>query len=258
MDELDDARINSELLEIEVEAGRQQLKQMMAVLNETELQEIQGFSRGPVLSGNTGEERQERIKNYKSKYAEVRDDFVSKSKALARERRRVAELENQLHLTVAPPSPTSAERPWKDAMQVLDLILKGVDTWQRSSSPTPAPSTAPDDPSSKDSQRLLDLIRKGVETWQGAPTPSPSPSPSPSPRPSPDDPSLKDAERILDLIRKGVEAWQGSSTPSPSPMPSPAPTPRPVPSPSPVEPPSRDAERVLELILRGVESLQRQ
>src|SRR3954469_15873206 len=41
-DELDEARINGELLEMEVEADKQQIRKMMGVLRETELLAIQG------------------------------------------------------------------------------------------------------------------------------------------------------------------------------------------------------------------------
>src|SRR5262249_33430063 len=106
LDELDEARGNCELLELEVDADRQQLRKMIGILKETELLAIQGFNQGPVLRGATPDEAEATIDRYKEKLAQVRVDFVGKSKALGRERRRVAELEGQLQINAASPPPT--------------------------------------------------------------------------------------------------------------------------------------------------------
>jgi hypothetical protein len=248
LDELDEARINRDLLEMVVEADRKQIQTMLTVLRETELQEVQGFSRGPVLSGNTPEERETRLNRYKEQLEVTQLEFRSKSKQLGRERRRVAELENQLGLTTTAPTPTptptpahtpatargSERRPlsWNEAEQILALLRKGVESLQRGTGPErrPAPEDrlAPEPGARKETERFLDWIRKGIERWQGdsprepeparEPAPEPKPAPEPAPAPAPEarsapepawEPStLKDAERLLELILRGVESWQ--------------------------------------------------
>jgi hypothetical protein len=231
LDRLDESRASCELLKIEVEALRTQLQKMSAVLKESELVEIQGFSGGQTLGGDSSDERKARLQSYKEKIDGVREDFLIKSKALSREQRRLARLETERLLTTASATPQPGGLRRDDADRLLDSILKGVETWQRASSPTPPPPSS--DTRTSDTDRLLDLVRKGLETWQG------------SPSPKPDDAQSKDVDRILDLIRKGVETWQGPTPPPASPAPSPA------------EPASKDSDRILELILRGLETWQR-
>ena len=101
LDQLDDARINRDLLEMEVAADKTQIQKMMTVLRETELTPIQGFSQGPVIGGSDREERAANLEKYRSKLDRVCADFVIKSKELSRERRRAAELEAELGLTAA-------------------------------------------------------------------------------------------------------------------------------------------------------------
>jgi hypothetical protein len=235
LDELDEARITRDLLEMVVEADRRQIQTMLTVLRDTELHELQGFSGGPVLSGSNPDDREARIERYKERLEVTRLEFVSKSKQLARERRRVAGLEDQLGLTTAAPTTTPAtalgserqrrQLSWKDAEQILNLVLKGVESWQRGTGPVrrPAPededrlAPEPEPGKRKDSERLLDWIRRGIERWQQdsppAPTPVPEPKPAPearaAPEPAPESSTLKDAERLLELILRGVESWQG-------------------------------------------------
>src|SRR5690348_8956959 len=78
LDQLDEARINRDLLEIEVEAGKHQLQKMLRVLGETELQAIQGFAEGPVIGGSDHADRAARVDRYKEKLAETRESFVRK------------------------------------------------------------------------------------------------------------------------------------------------------------------------------------
>ena len=220
VDELDEALITRDLLEMEVESAKGRLQRMDAVLWETRLQQVQGFSNGPHLGGTTTEQKKKILDEYHELLSEVRQDFVAKSKELGRVRRRVAELEGQLLISAAAPSPSSPSPPgdqfqWKDVERILDLVLMGVETWRNSSPPAspPSPSAVPDGGSSKDTERILELVRKGLETWKrsdpsaASPSPPLSPSPPASP-PAPVDPELKDAERILDLILRGVETWQ--------------------------------------------------
>ena len=103
LDQLDDARINRDLQEMEVAADKAQIQKMMTVLRETELMPIQGFSQGPIIGGSDPEERAANLEKYKQKLDHVCADFVIKSKELSRERRRVAELEAELGLTAAAP-----------------------------------------------------------------------------------------------------------------------------------------------------------
>jgi hypothetical protein len=185
LEQLDDARVNCELLELEVESLRAQIRTMMAVLRESELTPLQGFSQGPVLGSGNGLDRERNITNYKHKLDRVCGEFALKSKELFRERRRVAELEAQIGPGVAV-----------------------------ASSPGPAPASERAARMQKEAERLLDLIRRGIESWRrdspAEPNERPSPNkgrPEPGSEPDPD--LLKDAERLLDLIRRGVEAWQG-------------------------------------------------
>jgi hypothetical protein len=227
LDELDDARINGDLLALEVEADKAQIQRMMTVLRETELMAIQGFSQGPVIGGSA-EKREEAIDRYRQKLDQVSRNFVIKSKELSRERRRVADLEAQLGLAAAgpPASPAAAPRSTRavrslaDAERVLDLILRGVESWQRGNAPAPderttpppSPSPTPGDRPLKDAERLLDLIRRGIESWRGdspkAPEERPAPEAGSEPDPAPEERGLKDAERLLDLIRRGIESWK--------------------------------------------------
>jgi len=230
LDQLDDARINRDLLEMEVAADKAQIEKMMTVLRETELLPIQGFSQGPVIGGSDQEERAANLEKYKKKLDRVCAEFVIESKELSRERRRVAALEAELGLTAAAsgapnptPAPARAARSLADAERVLDLILRGVETWQRanpsapdersSPPPPPAPSPTPEDRPLKDAERFLDLLRRGIESWRRDPSAPPEERLVPEQRPGPGsvpEPSLlKDAERLLDLLRRGVESWQG-------------------------------------------------
>jgi hypothetical protein len=182
LDQLDDARVNRELLELEVESLRAQIRKMMTVLRESELMPMQGFSQGPVIGGGTSDGREATIKNYQHKLDRVCGEFANKSKELFREQRRIVELESQIGPAVAGASP-----PGPGAERTARL--------------------------QKDAERLLDLIRKGIESWRRDPPPEPEERPIPRGRPEPgsasDQDLLKDAERLLDLIRRGVEAWQG-------------------------------------------------
>jgi hypothetical protein len=189
LDQLDDARVNCELLELEVESLRAQIRTMMTVLRETELTPLQGFSQGPVIGNIAGGDRERNITNYKNKLDRVCGEFALKSKELFHERRHVAELEAQIGPAVAAASP-----------------------------PGPAPASASERAArlQKEAERLLDLIRKGIETWRrdspAEPEERERPGPNkgrPEPGSQPDPDLLKDAERLLDLIRRGVEAWQG-------------------------------------------------
>jgi hypothetical protein len=227
VDQLDDARINCDLLEMEVAADKAQIEKMMTVLRETELLSVQGFSQGPVLGGSDREEREANVEKYKKKLDRVCAEFVIESKELSRERRRVAELEAELGLTPAPnlaPAPARAARSISDAERVLDLILRGVETWQRGnasapderSSPPrpPSPSPTPEERPLKDAERFLDLLRRGIDSWRRDPSAPPEERPGPEQRPGssgpmPEQSLLKDAERLLDLLRRGVESWQG-------------------------------------------------
>lgn len=230
-DQLDDARINCDLLEMEVAADKAQIEKMMAVLRDSELSPIQEFSLGPVIGGSNADERAANLERYKKKLDRVRTDFVTGSKELSRERRRRAALEAELGLTAAAsaaPSPAvapaRAARSLADAERVLDLILRGVETWQRatpsapderaSPPPYPAPSPAPEDRPLRDAERFLDLLRRGIESWQRDPSAPPEERRMPeqrpgSPGPAPEPGLLKDAERLLDLLRRGVDSWQG-------------------------------------------------
>jgi hypothetical protein len=176
LEQLDDARINCDLLELEVESQRSQIRSMMAVLRESELVPIQGFSQGPVVGGSNAAERETNIKSYRYKLDQVCREFVLKSKELHRERRRVGALEAWL----AGARESEAERAV---------------------------------PLHKEAERLLDLIHKGIEAWRGDSPAEPQdrfgPKRRPESGPAPDQDLLKGAERLLDLIRRGVEAWQG-------------------------------------------------
>jgi hypothetical protein len=183
VDQLDDARVNCDLLELEVESLRTQIRTMMAVLRASELMPIQGFPDGPVIGGSSAAERELNIQSYKHKLDRVCGEFAVKSKELFRERRHVAELEARIGPAVAaktPPAPASdrAARLQKDAERLLDLIRKGIDAWRRDDSAAepedrpgpkgrPESGSAPDPDLLKDAERLLDLIRRGVEAWQG-------------------------------------------------------------------------------------------
>lgn len=205
LDELDEARVNVELLEMEVDADRDQIRKMVKALNEAELQGIPGFAD---LTSTRSKFKID-IDEYKKRLAEVRSRFADRSTKLARERRRLAELEKGVTIaSTPPPAPTPREFGMKDVDRALDLILRGVETWQRSAAPAPSPAERP----SMDAERLLDLIRKGVEAWQQSPSPSSSSSPpalTPTPTPTPPQgrPST-DAERIFELFLKGIEHWQ--------------------------------------------------
>jgi hypothetical protein len=176
LDQLDDARVNCDVLELEVESQRAQIRSMMVVLRESELTPIQGFSQGPVISGSNAAEREANIKNYRYKLDQVCREFALKSKELFRERRRVEALE---------------------AQKVEARVSYAEDAV----------------PLHKEAERLLDLVRKGIETWRGDSPAEPleraGPKRRPESGPAPDQDLLKDAERLLDLIRRGVEAWQG-------------------------------------------------
>jgi hypothetical protein len=182
LEQLDDARVNCELLGLEVESLMAQIRKMMTVLRESELSALQGFSQGPVIGGGSAEEREANIKNYQHKLDRVCGEFALKSKELFHERRRVAELEAQIGLAVTAASP-------------------------------PGPASARAARLQKDAERLLDVIRKGIESWRREAPAEPEERPGPKgrlePGPAPDQDLLKDAERLLDLIRRGVEAWQG-------------------------------------------------
>jgi hypothetical protein len=186
LDQLDDARINRDLLEMEVAGLRTQIQTMMAVLRETELMPIQGFAQGAVIGGNGPQERESNIKQYRKMLDRACGDFALKSKELFREQRRAAALEAQLGPTLSylpasplPPAegPPRAERLQKDAERLLELIRKGIEAWRRDPPSTPREQLAPGerseppqalDPSlRRDAERLLDLLRRGVDAWQG-------------------------------------------------------------------------------------------
>jgi hypothetical protein len=161
LDQLDDARVNRELLELEVEVLRTQIRNLMAAMT-------------AVQPGNP----EINNKEYQQKLDRACREFALKSKELYRERRRVGELEAQLDLAAAAvqpsPSPGSAPeraaRLQREAERLLELIRKGVETWRGDSPPAPdgrpRPKPAPEQDLLEDAQRLLDLIRRGVEAWQ--------------------------------------------------------------------------------------------
>jgi hypothetical protein len=236
LDELDDARINHDLLELEVGADKDQIRRMMTVLRESELARVQNFSQGPVLgSGGGPEGREAVVAQYEKMLDRVHQHFVMKSKELYREERRIVELEAKLGLARATsaspaPAPGRAERSAAETQRLLDLVLRGIETWQRGNAPDrapderltpPAPAPAPGDRDRGlglgDAERLLDLVRKGIEAWRrepqdgpdDRPESKPAPADQPKPKPAPDDDLLGDAERLLGLIRRGIESWQG-------------------------------------------------
>jgi hypothetical protein len=216
LDELDEARINMDLLKMEVEADRKQIERMMTVLGETKLQEIQGLSRGPIIGGNYPDEREARIKQFEEGLGETRSHFVTKSKQLARERRRVAALEDQLGLCPKLPTTTPAtvreperqQLSWNDAQQLLTLVLKGVGAVQRwtgngngngngtgtGNGPgrpaAPEERRAPEQGGQKDAEQFLNSIRRGIERWQKDTPPAPEPAreaePAREPEPAPE------------------------------------------------------------------------
>jgi hypothetical protein len=175
LDQIDDARINRDLLELEVEALRVQVRNMMFTLRECEMPPIPGIPQGSILGGDD-QDRAANIKKYRQMLDRVCGEFAHKSKELFREQRRVAALGAQ-----------------------LGTSSLGIGLDRESRLP-------------KDAERLLDLIRQGIESWRRDPAREPEPRPAPRQRPesgsAPDQELLKDAERLLDLIRRGVEAWQ--------------------------------------------------
>ncbi len=219
LDQLDDARINRDLQEMEVAADKAQIQKMMTVLRETELMPMPGVPDGLTIGGRDPEQRAANLVKYKQKLDHLCADFVIKSKELSRRQRRVAELEAKLGVTAAAPwagssGPAHAPRSLADAERVLDFILRGVESWQRSNpapderaSPPLSPAPAPEDRPLMDAERLLDLLRRGIESWRG--TPSAPPEKRPEPGSEPDQRLRKDAEQLLDLLRRGVESWQG-------------------------------------------------
>src|SRR5262249_51516325 len=161
--------INCDLLEMEVAADKQQIQKMMQVVREAEITPIQRFSESPV-SGDEPDGRAATIVRYRKKLDEACAHFVIKSKDLSRERRRVTELEDRLGLGAAasagPSSPVLARggRSWDDAGRALDLILRGVESWQRGNPAAEQDRREPAPPSAerswRDPERLLGLLRK--------------------------------------------------------------------------------------------------
>ena len=186
---------------------------------------IQGFSQGPIIGGSDPEERAANLEKYKQKLDHVCADFVIKSKELSRRAasRGGARSRAWPHgggaLGRAVRRRARAARSLADAERVLDLILRGVESWQRANPrrptngphPPPSPSPAPEDRPLKDAERLLDLLRRGIESWRRDPScpRNGPPEKRPEPGSGPDQSLLKDAEQLLDLLRRGVESWQG-------------------------------------------------
>ena len=95
LDELDGANARVAVLEIEVEVDKALLKTMLKLLKETGLQELQGFSNGPVIAGKDADERGSRIKKFEMKTDELKTELTARTRDLGRERRRVASLEER-------------------------------------------------------------------------------------------------------------------------------------------------------------------
>jgi hypothetical protein len=234
LDELDSARIDRQLLEMEVEADARQIQDMMTVLRNTELHSIQGFSGGPVIVGSSRDEVARKVALYTEKLDAVRDRFVGGSKELGRVRRRIAEYEEDLHIA----SPTSPARPSTapaavdpgdaiDADRILDLILRGLAAWGRVGPPPPLAAPRPraeERPSleelglPRDADQILDWIRRAIERDRKAAEPEPTPTPgsetrrekpgATEPRPEPEEHPLKVAERILGQLLREVDRWK--------------------------------------------------
>ena len=230
LDQLDDARINRDLLEMEVAADKAQIEKMMTVLRDTELTPIQGFSLGPVIGGSdqaerSGEPREVQERAGSRLYRVCDREQGPEPGAASRGGSSKPSSASLRRLQRPPTRPCAALRAGSlpDAERVLDLILRGVETWQRatpsapdersSPPPPPGPSPTPEDRPLKDAERFLDLLRRGIESWRSDPSAPPEERPVPEQRPDPgsvpEKSLLKDAERLLDLLRRGVESWQG-------------------------------------------------
>src|SRR4051794_31201290 len=75
LDQLDDARINRDLQEMEVAADKAQIQKMMTVLRETELMPMPGVSGGPSIGGRDPEQRAASLVKYRQKLDRVCADF---------------------------------------------------------------------------------------------------------------------------------------------------------------------------------------
>jgi hypothetical protein len=236
-EQIDEARAERDLLELEVEIARKRFQACLTDLGNTELLVADEDARRSARGDGRREDAPAPVRLMRERLAAAREAFVLKSKQLGRERRRVAALEARAGLPPAPapsaPPPAAAparpELSWQDAQRALDLVMKGVERWQREPTPpsVPAPERplAPEDRPAgdglawKDAQRLLDLVRQGIERWRGesprlpeersVPEQRPLPPPTPQPELDRDEGSLKDAERLLELFLRGVDRWRG-------------------------------------------------
>lgn len=71
-----------ELLEMELEADRMQLRKMMTVIRESELQKIQGYTTVPAIGGGTQQERDAALEKYKQRFERLRAEFSQRSDQL--------------------------------------------------------------------------------------------------------------------------------------------------------------------------------
>ena len=202
LDQLDDARINRDLLEMEVAADKMQIEKMMTVLRDTELTPIQGFSLGPVIGGSDQEERAANLEKYKTQARSRLCRF--------RDQEQGAEPGTAARGRSSKPSLASQRRPRRPPTRPLRLRVR------RARWPMPSGSSTSFSAGSK----------PGSVPIRRRPTNGPHPRRS-SPSPTPEDRPLKDAERFLDLLRRGIESWRRDPSAPPEERPVPEERPRP-------------------------------
>jgi hypothetical protein len=113
LDQLDEVRIQVELLEMEVAADKKVVQKMMEVLTEARLQR-----------GDQPEERKADIVRLTGMLEEVRADFVKKSMELSRAKRRVSELEERRPKAAKVPT---ADRRIRAIERIISEILREVE-----------------------------------------------------------------------------------------------------------------------------------
>jgi hypothetical protein len=140
-DQLDEARLNVELLSLDLDAEKNQLRQHNKMVN-SEHDLAVGFGMGfggggggfngkPMSPEDAEKERQKSFAELREQYDQLKVSTLETSKKLRRERRRVAELEKQLGEPPSPESRPDLDRRLRDVEQKLDRILKELEEGQK-------------------------------------------------------------------------------------------------------------------------------
>ena len=139
-DQLDEARLNVELLTLELDAEKHQLRQQAPMIKNLVFGYGAGFGGSgegvsfygkPPSPEEAEKERQKALSEFREQYNQLKVATLETSKKLRRERRRVSELEKRLGEPPTPESHPDLDRRLKDVDQKLDRVLRVLEGQKR-------------------------------------------------------------------------------------------------------------------------------